>query len=106
MRFKSLTEPMGILNKGDEWLSPDGHSSTWHRIWNGTTWDDPDAESEEPEIDDEHDQSSTEDPKDEQGMQAAVPDSNGGEQGASGKPEPEPKQRGQRGKVQSRRKGK
>jgi hypothetical protein len=127
MRVKSLSEPTG-MNKGDEWLSPDGHSSTWHRTWNGTSWDvalnseqhpeptnetelgeseiDPDS-LEELEIKVESDeQPPTEDQSDEQGMQAAVPDSDGGEQGAGGKPEPEPKQRGKRGQVRKGRKGK
>jgi hypothetical protein len=110
MRVKSLSEPTGILNKGDEWLSPDGHSSTWRRVWNGTTWTEPEAELEEPEDLDEtevdDDTQTTEDPKDEQGMQTAVPDSNGGEQGASGGSSSEPKQRGKRGKVRAGRKGK
>lgn len=132
MRVKSLVEPMGIIQKGDEWLSPEGHSPTWHRVWNGLGWDckegpgfpEPPApvepsELEEPQIDpesleeieieiadDESDDQPEEDHDDEHGMQAAVSDSNGVEQGPSGKPEPEPKQRGKRGKVRKGGKGK
>lgn len=133
MRVKSLAEPTGILNKGDEWLSPDGHSSTWRRVWNGTGWvedlkaagfpltelspENPDLsnvgtddDTEETEYTEEDHSdgklSNDEDQSDEQGMQTAVPDSNGGEQGAGGKLEPEPKQRGKRGKVRKGGKGK
>ncbi len=127
MRVKSLTEPTGILNEGDEWLSPDGHSSTWRRVWNGTTWDvelnstqhpeptDKD-ELEEPEIDPESleeieievedDPLSTEDPKNEQRDETAISDRHRGEQGAGGKSEPKQQQRGKRGKVRKGGKGK
>lgn len=37
MRFKTLVEPKTV-SKGDEWLSPDGYSSSWRRVWNGTSW--------------------------------------------------------------------
>lgn len=133
MRVKSLVEPTGILNKGDEWLSPDGHSSTWRRVWNGKGWvedlkaagfpmtelspENPDLsnvgleDDMEETKDTEEDYSdgklsNDEDQSDEQGMQAAVSDSNGGEQGAGGQSEPEPKQRGKRGKVRKGGKGK
>lgn len=117
MRTKSLVAPTGI-EKGHYWLSPDGHSPSWNRVWNGTAWAnyeeeeleelqlDPDSLEEiEIEIADD-DVQPEEDHEDEQGMQTAVPDSNGGEQGASGKPEPEPQQRGKRGKVRKGGKGK
>jgi hypothetical protein len=130
MRFKSLAEPEKV-QKGDEWLSPEGHSSSWRRVWNGTAWvedlkaagfpatglspsnpdlsnvgTDEDDEDEESEEDEEEQPETDEGKTDEQGMQAAVSDSDGGEQGAGGKPEPEPKQRGKRGKVRKGGKGK
>lgn len=116
MRTKSLVEPTGKINEGHEWLSPDGHSPSWYRIFHDGKWEEAlDHEEFDPESLEEieieipnggNSGESTEGKSDEQGMQAAVSDSNGGEQGAGGKPEPEPKQRGKRGKVQSRRKGK
>lgn len=45
MRTKSLQAPTGI-QKGHEWLSPVGHSESWHRIWNGTAWENVDAEED------------------------------------------------------------
>lgn len=131
MRTKSLAEPMGIIQKGDEWLSPEGHSPTWQRVWNGLGWDckegpvfpepsvqtEP-SELEEPPIDPESleeievevaDGESNDQPEedhdDEHGNQAAVSDSDRGEQGSGGKPEPEPKQRRKRGKVRKGGKG-
>lgn len=134
MRVKSLAEPTGIMQKGDEWLSPEGHSSTWRRVWNGKAWvedlkaagfpgtelsppnpdlsnvglDDEDDEVDTEETDDteEKEQPATEGTNDEHGMQAEIPDRDRGEQGASGKPEPKPQQRGQRGKVRKGGKGK
>lgn len=106
MRIKSLTEPTTVgLQKGDHWLSPDGHSPPWARVWGGAEWRNYEEEDVEGlfEIDE---QPETEDPTDEQGMQTAVSDRDGREQGSGGKSEPEPEQRGKRGKVQSRRKGK
>lgn len=38
MRFKTLVEPTGIMQKGDEWISPEGHSPAWRRVWNGTAF--------------------------------------------------------------------
>lgn len=37
MRYKTLQEPTKV-QKGDEWLSPEGHPSAWRRVWNGTAW--------------------------------------------------------------------
>lgn len=37
MRTKSLFAPENI-SEGDEWLSPEGHSTSWHRIWDGRNW--------------------------------------------------------------------
>ncbi len=130
MRFKSLTAP-ATVQKGDEWLSPEGHSSTWRRVWNGTAWvedlkaagfpgtelspSNPDLSNvgtdEDDDTDDEDDESEeveeeqppTEEVKDEQRDETAVSDRNGVEQGAGGKPEPKPQQRGKRGKVRKGR---
>lgn len=35
MRVKSIEPP--VLQEA-EWLSPDGHPTTWHRVWNGGAW--------------------------------------------------------------------
>lgn len=142
MRCKSIVEPTS-LQKGDEWLSPDGHSPPWRRVWNGTGWVedlkaagfpltelspenpdlsdvgteneddteeldlDPDSLEEiEIEINDDQKPSLIEESTDEHRMQAEIPDRNGREQGAGGKPEPESKQRGKRGKVLKGGKGK
>lgn len=109
MRTKSLVEPTGI-EKGHYWLSPDGHSPSWNRVWNGTAW----ANYEEEDVegifnldgDTEDEDQLTEESTDEQGMQTAVSDRDGREQGASGEPEPPPQQRGKRGKVRKGGKGK
>jgi hypothetical protein len=133
MRTKSLTEPATAkIQKGDEWLSPDGHSPAFRRVWNGTAWvedlkaagfpatglspENPDLSDVGTEEDDddmeetvdteEEEQPSTEGTNDEHGMQAEVSDRDGGEQGAGGKPEPKPQQRGKRGKVRKGRQGK
>ena len=127
MRVKSLAEPSGV-QKGDEWLSPEGHSSAWRRIWNGTAWvedlkaagfpatqlspDNPDLsgvgteEDTEETEDTEEEETSTEDSIDEQGMSTEISDSDRGEQGSGGKSESEPQQRGKRGKVRKGGKGK
>lgn len=111
MRTKSLIAPTGV-EPGHEWLSPDGHSQTWHRKFDGFAWKDVEASELEEEGDleeedtEEDEQPHTEDSEDEQGMQAAVSDSDGGKQGASGGSGSEPKQRRQRGKVRKGGKGK
>lgn len=134
MRTKSLVAPANP-KENDEWLSPEGHSTRWHRAWDGESWiptayeemnpesldaeedveeenqdegEDagsnetgekaPDAEETEGDVDEEEDD-------DEQSVQAAIPNGDGGEQGTSGKPSPEPKQRGKREKLQPGRKG-
>lgn len=107
MRTKSLVEPMGVA-EGHEWLSPDGHSPSWHKVfqdgkWEATVYEEMSGETDDSTDDDDQPE---EDHADEQGMQTAIPDSDGGEQGASGKPEPEPQQRGKRGKVRKGGKGK
>jgi len=134
MRFKTLVEPT-VAQKGDEWLSPDGSSSTWRRVWNGTAWvedlkaagfpgtelspsnpdlsnvgtDDEDEddteEEEESEDESEEEQPPAEEVKDEQRNETTVSDRNRVEQGSGGKPEPKSKQRGKRGKVRKGRKG-
>lgn len=134
MRFKTLAEPTGIMQKGDEWLSPDGHSPTWRRVWNGTAFvedlkaagfpltelsptlsaeelakvgtDDDTDETDDTDDTDEDEQPPTEDHDDEQGVQTEVSDRNGGEQGSGGGSGSEPEQRGKRGKVRKGRKGK
>ena len=105
MLTKSIVAPTGI-EKGHYWFSPDGVSPPWQRVWNGTAWRDFEEEDLDEDESTDEDDPPTEESNDEQGMQTAVSDSDGGEQGASGKPEPEPKQRGKRGKVFKGGKGK
>lgn len=135
MRTKSLVQP-ATARDGDEWLSPDGYSPAFRRVRDGDAWvpeasrlsseEDEDAEEDGEEEDSEESEDSGEDETGEkspdgstsetdvtkgedqsdEGMQAAVSDSNGGEQGASGKPVSQSQQRGKRGEVRKGRKGK
>jgi len=112
MRIKSLQKPSHAEKEGTVWISPDGVSPPWIRVWNGTEWQNSgEDESEEKEDLEENEDMEGNDPpteesNDEQGMQTEVSDSNRGEQGASGEPIPKPQQRGKRGKVLKRGKGK
>jgi hypothetical protein len=134
MRFKTLQEPTGIVKKGDEWLSPEGHSTSFRRVFNGVNWDDStsptgiwpvveppaveidtdeDDETDEDtddttdeESEDENSTTDDEETTDEQSVSTKVSDSDGSEQGSGGQSEPEQEQRGKRGKVRKGRKGK
>lgn len=106
MRTKSLVEPTGKVAEGHEWISPDGHSPSWHRVFQDGKWVATAYEEMDEDEDTEDHPTSDEEPNDEQGMSTEISDSDGGEQGAGGKPGAEPKQRRKRGKVQPRGKGK
>lgn len=97
MRTKSLVAPTGVA-EGHEWLSPDGHVPSWHKVfqdgaWASTAYEDPNfpketgEDKEEDDTEEETEETkSTEETTDEHGMQTAVPDRNGGKQGTGGEP--------------------
>jgi hypothetical protein len=125
MRQKSLIEPTNPA-KGMEWLSPDGHSPVWRRVWDGKSWledlkvagfpatglnpdganllpDDDDDDEDETDVDTDEtdDDETTEDETDERSDTTEIP-------AGDGKQEPDQgtgsEQRGKREEIQGRRK--
>ena len=95
MRTKSLTAPEGV-EEGHEWLSPDGHATKWHKVfqdgqWVSTAYEDPNfpqqEESEDTEEEDEETES-TEETNGEQRNETAVSDRDGKQEPDAGAKQP------------------